>query len=435
MLCQFTFENFKSFRDEVTLDFQATGISEQKDSLLISGSKHQKRFLPVTVIYGPNGGGKSGVLEALRSLITYVLWPVRMRDSGLGFIHWSLQDPIIRFKLDDESRRRPTKFEVFFRTSSAEYRYFLSLEHGRYSDGLDRGLTVCKESLHRRLLAGSNPAMLFLRDKDGIKTGSTVEVGSANINPKSTMPLLSFLYSFYEIDAVSEAVAWFKSCVFSSNLFITGLGLFFGGSAENSALKLHDVEDREEDISLLLKHMDLGVDGYQISSEESEFEGETYKNYSLNLQHRVQGKAYLLSETEESGGTQKILNLLPDLLVSLQEGRLLIADELDASLHPKLLEQIILLYKNPNINTGGGQLLFTSHDLSTMNNRLFRRDEIWFAAKDESESSVLYSLSEIKDEKGSSVRSDASYGKQYLSGRYGADPYFQRMLEWGNNGK
>ena len=131
-------------------------------------------------------------------------------------------------------------------------------------------------------------------------------------------------------------------------------------------------------------------------------------------------------------GTQKLINLLPLLLSSLENGRLLVVDELDAKLHSKMLEQVINLYTDKQVNTKGAQLIFTSHDLSTMNSKVFRRDEIWFAAKDDAESTRLYSLVDIRDEKGEKIRSDAAYGKQYLEGRYGADPYFYKMNkgEW-----
>ena len=101
--------------------------------------------------------------------------------------------------------------------------------------------------------------------------------------------------------------------------------------------------------------------------------------------------------------------------MALKEGRLVIVDELDAKLHPKLLRYVIRLFTNPEINKNGAQLLFTSHDMSTMKNSIFRRDEIWFAALNSENSSEVYSL---------------SYDKQYLEGRYGADPYLRNMLSW-----
>lgn len=103
-------------------------------------------------------------------------------------------------------------------------------------------------------------------------------------------------------------------------------------------------------------------------------------------------------------------------------------DELDAKLHPKLLRYVISLFKNPAINKNGAQLLFTSHDMSTMKNTVFRRDEIWFAAENEKHQREIYSLYEIRREDNERVNNTAAYDKQYLEGRYGADPYLQNML-------
>ena len=78
----------------------------------------------------------------------------------------------------------------------------------------------------------------------------------------------------------------------------------------------------------------------------------------------------------------------------------------------------------------GAQLIFTSHDLSTMNNEVFRRDEIWFVAKGNNQNSKLYSLVEFKTKNGEVVRKDAKYDKQYLEGKYGADPYLRKIIDW-----
>ena len=111
---------------------------------------------------------------------------------------------------------------------------------------------------------------------------------------------------------------------------------------------------------------------------------------------------------------------------------MVIIDELDAKLHPKLLRYVISLFKNPKVNENGAQLLFTSHDMSTMKNTVFRRDEIWFAALNEMRSSEIYSLYEIRHEDNERVKSTAAFDKQYLEGRYGADPYLQNMLSGGD---
>ena len=115
---------------------------------------------------------------------------------------------------------------------------------------------------------------------------------------------------------------------------------------------------------------------------------------------------------------------------ALKRGSLLVIDELDSKLHPKLLRFIIMLFQNPDINKNGAQLIFTSQDVSIMKNDVFRRDEIWFAARDEDEASTLWSLSDIHEPNGNLVNKNAAFDRQYLSGRYGADPILDRLLYW-----
>jgi hypothetical protein len=133
---------------------------------------------------------------------------------------------------------------------------------------------------------------------------------------------------------------------------------------------------------------------------------------------------------EESSGTRKMFSILPVLLKGIDKGTLFVIDELDAKLHPALLRAVIELFTDPSINKRGAQLLFTSHDMTTMSNEVFRRDEIWFSAINGFNESVLYSLVDFKKENGDKPRKDENYNKQYLEGRYGADPYMRRLQNW-----
>jgi AAA15 family ATPase/GTPase len=189
---------------------------------------------------------------------------------------------------------------------------------------------------------------------------------------------------------------------------------------ENQIMLSKDEKVRERIIRAL---NDMGIDmsGYRFDEERKQ----------LYTQRILNGKVYELPFSEESDGTKKLIAALPVLLLALQEGRLVIIDELDAKLHPKLLRYVISLFKNSKINTKGAQLLFTSHDMTTMKNTVFRRDEIWFAAENENHESEIYSLYEIRREDNERVNNTAAYDKQYMEGRYGADPYLSNMLAGG----
>ena len=183
-----------------------------------------------------------------------------------------------------------------------------------------------------------------------------------------------------------------------------------------------DEEKTKRRIITVLNDLDIDICDYRYNAEERQ----------LYTGRMVDGEYYELPFAVESDGTKKLLAALPILLLALQEGRLVVVDELDAKLHPKLLRYIIKLFKNPYYNKLGAQLIFTSHDLTTMKNTVFRRDEIWFAALDDKHESEIYSLYDVRDEDDRHVNSTAAYDKQYMEGRYGADPYLQNMLggEW-----
>lgn len=149
------------------------------------------------------------------------------------------------------------------------------------------------------------------------------------------------------------------------------------------------------------------------------------------LIEKIKGNAFSIQLNCESSGTRKIINIILDV-ISFEEGSIFLADDFDSHLHPKLIKTLIELFTS-KANTNK-QLIFNSHDITNMNNKVFRRDEIWFAFKNEDGMSTKYMpLSNIVDYKGNMVRKDAVYGKQYLEGKYGADPFIKKGLEWTND--
>ena len=121
MLCQFTVKNFKSIRDEVTFDMQAAAISEHEDRII--KDTDGELYLPVSAVYGPNGGGKTNVLEALHSLVTKVLRPLYATSNSEETAMKMKKVVIEPFAFDEATRNEPTEFELFFRTALTEYRY------------------------------------------------------------------------------------------------------------------------------------------------------------------------------------------------------------------------------------------------------------------------------------------------------------------------
>ena len=400
MLCQFSFQNFKSYKVETTFDFQAAAIPEFGASLL--GEEKGGKLLPVGVVYGPNGGGKSNLLQALSCLITTVVKPIHDLEKTRESIVIQQKAECEPFLFDDISCNDPTELEVYFRQGKSEYRYCLVLKEDE----------VVSEALYWRTIGGKRTGMVFEREESDIRLGASINKASINksVNPK--MPYLSFLAINYDIPVIAEVQKWFESCVIRN----------YANPVVDSTVMISKNEDVKKRIVQALNDMGIDLTGYRFDENEKQ----------LYTQRTVNGKNYELKFMDESDGTQKLIAVLPVLLMALREGRLVIIDELDAKLHPKLLRYVIAMFKNPKLNQNGAQLIFTSHDVTTMRNTVFRRDEIWFAAENEKHESEIYSLYEIRREDNERVNNTAAYDKQYLEGRYGADPYLKNMLTGGD---
>jgi len=404
MLCQFTVKNYKSIRDEVTFDMQAAAISEHEDRII--KDQDGELYLPVAAIYGPNGGGKSNVLEAMNTLVAKVLRPIYATADTEG--HAFLQKKIIvePFAFLEEYKESPTEFELFFRTESAEYRYILKVKRD----------VVVYESLDRVKLETGRRSALFTRDEKGIDLKGAFAKLKVSDDLSKTLTLLSYLGIAYKENAVvKDVLNWFQYGVIFLN---------YGNPMQELRMAVSLSEVAKRLMLDMIQEMDLDIVDFRVEEKEDDM-------IEVFTKHRVDEVETELDLADESSGTQKLFSLLPFIAASLHTGIALVIDELDAKIHPVLLRHIIMMFSDMNINRHKAQLIFTSHDLSTMNSEVFRRDEIWFVAKGNAQNSKLYSLVEFKNEKGESVRKDAKFDKQYLEGKYGADPYLRKIIDWG----
>ena len=138
----------------------------------------------------------------------------------------------------------------------------------------------------------------------------------------------------------------------------------------------------------------------------------------IRLAHGVDG--VLFDPSDESAGTKSWLALLPLVLAALSRGDVLVVDELDTSLHPRLAARVVELFRNPATNASSGQLIFTTHDATLLGTSLgepvLARDEVWFVSKDAAGASSVFPLSDFKPRKGENTE------RRYLGGSYGAVP-------------
>lgn len=403
MLCQFSVKNYKSIRDKITFDMQAAAISEHTDRIIVDSDGQQ--FLPVSAIYGPNGGGKSNVLEALQALGTMVLRPIyaakQNRDADYKFNKF----PVKPFAFSDEGKNNPTEFEIYFRTEVAEYRYVLHTKDG----------IMVYENLDRVKLETGRPSALFERKEEEISLKGVFTKLKISEGMSKSLPLLSYLgITYMNNEVVKDVISWFEFGIDFLN---------YGNPFEELRTAIASSDEIKKLVLEMIHEMDLDIVNFRVEEREN-------NQIEVFTQHNVDGYTAELNLAEESSGTKKLFGLLPFIAKSLVCGTALVIDELDAKIHPVLLRYVIMLFNNFEINRHGAQLIFTSHDLSTMNSEVFRRDEIWFVAKGNHQNSKLYSLVEFKTSNGEVVRKDARYDKQYLEGKYGADPYLKKIIDW-----
>lgn len=404
MLCQFTVKNFKSIRDEVTFDMQAASISEHEDRVIkdIDG----ELYLPVSAVYGPNGGGKSNVLEALHSLVVKVLRPLYATSNNEEVAIKMKKLMIEPFAFDKEAINQPTEYELFFRTALAEYRYELRVKKEM----------VEYEKLDRIKFDTGRKSALFERDSEKIVLKGVFSSLKISDELSETLPLLSYLgITYSKNEVVQDVLGWFDGEIDFLN---------YGNPRQELRMAVSKSEEVKRLMLQMIQEMDLNIVDFRVEEKENDC-------VEVFTKHVVDEYEAELNLLDESSGTRKLFGLLPFIARSLLLGTTLVIDELDAKIHPVLLKHIIMMFNDMKINKHKAQLIFTSHDLSTMNSEVFRRDEIWFVAKGSRENSKLYSLVEFKNEKGESVRKDAKFDKQYLEGKYGADPYLRRIIDWG----
>lgn len=388
MINQFTIKNYRLFQSEAMLDFFPAPIQEHKASLL-TDPDDQESFLPVLSIYGPNGGGKSSLLEALSLVCGFALGNDRLSENLSGVV----------CLLEPSTRTDPLSFDLLFRHHGYLFRYQLIFS----------GRTISDETLFYGNLSSDDAGIIFSRKSKGIHLGK--EAGEFLLSPKTPLSsLLPVVAERSDSECVKAAWDWFSSVRFYNGTDFTQIPLL-------------PEEDRARgEICRLLQDMGLDIRDYRTGS-------------GLTLLHGKPGEPTVsIPFSAESSGTKKLLHLLPRVRESLESGSLLLADDLDSVLHPHLLRFLISLYKNPHRNPNGAQLIFTGHDTEIMTPSLMRRDEIFLCSRPDGRGAILYPLSSYKKRNGLIPRNDEAYGKQYLEGRYGASPLILSETAWNTSG-
>lgn len=421
MLVQFSVDNYRSIKDKVILSMM-TATKDKERCFKVRNYE----LLNSAVIYGANASGKSNVLSAMAFMRRVVLNKMKVIQSTDTLPH----DP---FKLNTATQDASSTFEIIFFIGTTKYRYGFEMDT----------TTVYAEWLYAD--EKGKEAKLFYREVDAEEyVNPSFKEGYQFFDKKSAKIKISPNQLFlWKCDQDGGKIS--KSILQWFNHFNVINGVEHDGYISYTMEQMEN-EDFRNEIVKFVKTADIGIEN--IIKEENDvskdmieklmipeeirqqiLEDGGLKQVDINTYHikfdennKSIGKEIFELDKDESIGTQKFFKMSAPILNTLQEGKILAIDELDASLHPMLTMHLIKLFHNPKVNTKNAQLIFTTHDTNLLKPHLFRRDQIWFTEKDMYGSTHLNALAEFKD-----VRKDADFEKEYIQGKYGAIPYLGKF--------
>lgn len=418
MLVEFRIKNFHSLRDEQVFSLVASKDKTLQDTnTLTTGISAAPLLLRSAAVYGANASGKSNLIKALQYMRGVVAESATVIQPGQSFA-------VQPFRLDAQSANQPSEFEITFLLDGVRYQYGFAMTAQRIV------------SEHLLVYKAFKPQRWFTRQFDADISKDVYDFGPGLKGPKNvwegaTRPNSLFLSMAVQLnsEALRPVFDW----------FINHLIIFNEQAQLNlqiSIQKLKQDEGRKEicnflsaaDISIANIDVEIRkVPGqavhFDLVAGKTEVRTEEVEEHRLRFHHVTEQGRAIFDLSDESNGTRNLLFLAGPVLDILSKGLTLVIDELDTSLHTLLVRKLVRLFHCPDINTGGAQLIFTTHDTSLLDAPdLLRRDQIWFIEKNRDQASSLVALSEF------SPRKNEALERGYLMGRYGGVPFLSPTL-------
>ena len=416
MLVMFRLKNYMSFREEAVLDLRAVSYKEMKGHVIQVGKNSVVKTL---AIFGKNAGGKSNLISALYYFESFILNQFfadgKEAKDRAGRMPDLQRSPFrLRTTVDDTS-----EFEIIFVHGGNTYQYGFSVA----SD--EEG----KDSIEEEWLL-FNDATVFERKKLDVTAEKRYRKEIEKLKTVRQDRLFLGILDYFSNGEVKTVVDGLKD--YLKNGFNVHMEYYIESSVKgvltnvSFSERLLKDESYRKVVESFVKNVDVDITRLVVEEVLPTREGEG-RRYSIKTGHRVfdeEGKEageVLFDLSMESAGTLRYFSFIQYILSMLEQGGVFIIDEISSRLHPILTKFIVDLFQSEKNDKA--QLVFTTHDISFMDRKRLRRDEIAFVDKNEKGESSIYTLADIK------IRSDASYAKDYLNGKYGAIP----VVELGEN--
>lgn len=399
MLLEFSCSNFKSIMNKITFSFLASKDDTNEEELK---SFSNYKVLRSAVVYGPNGSGKSNFFNALGF----------MKGLIINSINNQPGDYILQYAHKLCSDETPSVFDIQFVKNNIRYAYGFSLKNK----------IVDEEYLY--YFPKNRQVKIFERKGIDIKPGDKYKYAfelSYDVLKENRL-FLSCAANYTKIEEIEQAFMFFKEDIVVYNPEINNWIEY--------SMKLIQEDEKNKKVFIdILNSLGTGIRDIDAKFEKRNISiTDLPKNMPDPIKSLFIGEANHLSVkliydnfetdlmTEESTGVKKLFEVICPIIDILNKGKILLCDEIETSLHEAIVWEIVSLFKKARMDKFA-QLLFTTHDTSLLDSKLFRRDQIWFTELDSKRATDLYSLAEIKN-----VRKTENLRNGYMLGKYRAMP-------------
>lgn len=443
MIIDFEFSNHRSFKDAQSFSMRRdTSLQNTKPS--IHAQDTDEGLSMVSAVYGANASGKTNFFDAISTLKNKVTdAPTDNKDdmtTSNPFIGMSDEPSCFKILFVANNKKKYI-YELEITGSKVKYERLsmytsthtsLVFERDTNNHEMSCGTIVPnKEKDAVPFFVEKNPdstILFFLRDSDND------DIKQAYLFIKNSLILRSINNPSIHLSMLPERIKKnekladiLKSLLPAADLGIQNIKLI----KENESL----IPPEERDIMLEAIRKIMKRRNPNMSNDELDKKlNEGHDQLNAVFLHQIGGKLVEMKEGDESFGTLVATAFFSDLLPILLNGSVYIVDEIDRSLHPSLVAQIIEIFNNNETNPNGAQLIFSTHDISLLDSSIYGedlldRDQVWFVEKNFDGMSELYPLTRIKINGSASTRKDDNIYKKYIAGRYGALPKISLATE------
>lgn len=419
MLLNFKFKNYKSYADTCNFSMIANKDKSHENNLIVFG---KDRISKSRIIYGANASGKTSFIDALEFIKIFSMMSNNLVENN--------RIEIKPYKFREKFSSIPSEFSLTFIKNSVKYSYSFSCTFEKViNEKLDVYNSAKPTNIFTRTNTDEYKFNTDVKQLNEIKTKNTKNklflLTAATWNYEKVKPVVDYILNdIIVLHDISQPTKYNIGYIIENN-DLEEYKKFCLDFLNNADISISDFEINAQKIKELGGQAELMTKVMNVIVNNDPEQMKKFGNsdvFNIKTIHNINNESnsflYPLELIEESDGTQQLFHFAPSLFYTFKEGKVLLIDEIDRSLHPLLVEYIIKKFYDKNLNKNNAQLICNTHDTNLLNLDLFRRDEIWFTERNNTSASTeMYALSDF------SPRKDENIEKAYLLGRYGGIPF------------